>query len=240
MDKVLVFGCSHTYGDGIGGGHDKPWEQHSTNTWPYHMFDKSEIINYARTGNSNESICMDIVRNVDKAKLVLVMFTFPERVHVVRNGYNFVASHNFSFPICDSGEESWVAKQINDKFETQNKKLVVENYEDSYLEIRMLMNILFCQNYLKNKNIPYCFTMVNNREPVKMAGALQSYRDSIVNEIDWKKFYFVDGEYGFSDYAEVISAEKSDDNIHWSINYHKIFGKKMKKYLETEIESVLL
>ena len=72
-----------------------------------------------------------------------------------------------------SGDENWVAKQINDKFETQNKKLVIENYEDSYLEIKMLMNILFCQNYLKNKNIPYCFTMVNNREAVKIAGSLQ-------------------------------------------------------------------
>ena len=82
--------------------------------------------------------------------------------------------------------------------------------------------------------------MVNNREAVKMGGSLQSYRDSIVNEIDWKKFYFVDGEYGFSDYAKFTNAQTASDGEHWSIEYHKIFGKKMKKFLETEIESVLL
>ena len=54
MDKVLVFGCSHTYGDGIGGGQEKPWEQYSTNAWPYHMFNKNEIVNYSRPGNSND------------------------------------------------------------------------------------------------------------------------------------------------------------------------------------------
>ena len=240
MDKVLVFGDSHTYGTSIGGEDERPWEQYSTNTWPYYMFNKNKITNYSRPGNSNDMISLSLIRNVNKAKLVLIMFTYPERTHIIRKGYNFVASHNFSGAVSDSGDENWIAKQINNKYRTKNKNLVIENYEDSYLEIKMLMNILFCQNYLKNKNIPYCFTMVNNREAVKMGGSLQSYRDSIVNEIDWKKFYFVDGEYGFSDYAKFTNAQTASDGEHWGIEYHKIFGKKMKKFLETEIESVLL
>ena len=240
MDKVLVFGCSHTYGDGIGGRPEKPWEQHSTNSWPYHMFNKNEIVNYSRSGNSNDMISLNLIRNVNKAKLVLIMFTYPERTHIIRKGYNFIASHNSSQAVSDSGNENWVAKQINDKYTTKNKNLVIENYDDSYLEIKMLMNILFCQNYLKNKNIPYCFTMVNNREAVKMGGSLQSYRDSIVNEIDWKKFYFVDGKYGFSDYATFTKADLSSDGVHWGSEYHKTFGKLMKKYIETNNENMLL
>ena len=124
--------------------------------------------------------------------------------------------------------------------ETQNKKLVIENYEDSYLEIKMLLTMLFCQNYLQNKNIPYCFTMVKNREAIKMGGSLQSYRDRIVDEIDWKKFYFVDGKYSFSDYAKFTNAQRSSDGQHWGSEYHKTFGKLMKKYIETNNENMLL
>ena len=168
------------------------------------------------------------------------MFTYPERTHIIRKGYNFIASHNFSQAVSDSGDENWVAKQINDQFETQNKKLVIENYEDSYLEIKMLLTMLFCQNYLQNKNIPYCFTMVKNREAIKMGGSLQSYRDRIVDEIDWKKFYFVDGKYSFSDYAKFTNAQRSSDGQHWGSEYHKTFGKLMKKYIETNNENMLL
>ena len=82
--------------------------------------------------------------------------------------------------------------------------------------------------------------MVNNREAVKMGGSLQSYRDSIVNEIDWKKFYFVDGKYGFSDYATFTKADLSSDGKHWGSEYHKTFGKLMKKYIETNNENMLL
>ena len=52
MDKsILVFGDSNTYGDGLPDcGHEKPWEQHSQLTWPYHMFDKEKIKNFSRPG----------------------------------------------------------------------------------------------------------------------------------------------------------------------------------------------
>ena len=47
MDKVInVFGDSHTYGDGLDDcGHVEPWKEHSSKTWPYHMFEKKLIVN---------------------------------------------------------------------------------------------------------------------------------------------------------------------------------------------------
>ena len=29
------------------------------------------------------------------------MFTYPERTHIIRKGYNFIASHNFSQAVGD-------------------------------------------------------------------------------------------------------------------------------------------
>ena len=76
MDKKInVFGDSHTYGDGMPDcGLKKPWQQHSCLTWPYHMFNKEQINNYAYTGCSNDTIGLKLVRHTTKENLVLIMF----------------------------------------------------------------------------------------------------------------------------------------------------------------------
>ena len=227
MDKpILVFGDSHTYGDGLPDcGHLEPWKQHSHLTWPYHVFPKkTQIKNLAYPGCSNDTICLKLVRHASKENTVLIMFSYPERLHIIKNGYNFVASHNFAESVSDNGNENWIGKQIAKKYETEFKEFVVKNFDDNYLEIIFLKNILFCQNFCESNNIKYFFSLVSKREKNKISGSIEKYRDSLYNNINWKNIFLIDGKYGYIDYAKKIKAKKALDGLHLGEDYHKLFG----------------
>jgi len=177
VEKINVFGDSHTYGDGLSDcGHENPWEQYSLLTWPYHMFDREQIRNFSWTGCSNDTIGLKLLRHTSKENAVLIMFTYPERLHIIKNGYNFIASHNFAESVSDNGEENWIAKQLAKKFETEFKEFVLKNFDDDYLEILFLKNILFCQYFCESNNIKYYFSLVTKREKNNMAGSVKKYR----------------------------------------------------------------
>lgn len=225
MVKIKVFGDSHTYGDGISDVHlEKAWAPPSKLTWPYYMFDSNEINNFAYSGSSNDTISLKLIRHSSKNDTVVIMFTYPERLHIVKNGYNFVASHNFCSSISDNGDENWIAQQLANKFETENKEFVTKNFDDNFIEIIYLKNILLCQSFCKSNNIKYYFTLVNAREKTKVKGSLKKYRDSLYDSIDWNNIFLVEEKYGFEDYAKKIKAKKGLDNNHWDISYHKLFG----------------
>jgi len=227
MDKKInVFGDSNTYGDGLPDcGKEKPWEQHSNLTWPYHMFPKAQIRNFSRPGCSNDTIGLELHKHTSVDNEVLIMFTFPERLHITKNGYNFIASHNFSQSVSENGNENWVAKQINEKFTMNFKDFIVKNFDDDYLEILFLRNILFCQYFCESNKIKYYFTLVTKREKNKMKGSLKKYRDSLFNSVKWENIFLVDNKYGFNDYAKKINAEHGLDNAHYNQEYHELFGK---------------
>ena len=225
VKKINVFGDSHTYGDGLPDcGHEKPWEQHSLLTWPYHMFDRKRIRNFSLPGCSNDTIGLKLLRHTSKENVVLIMFTYPERLHIIKNGYNFIASHNFAQSVSDNGDENWIAKQLAKKFETKFKEFVIKNFDDDYLEILFLKNILFCQYFCESNNIKYYFTLVTKRKKNKIAGSLKKYRDSLYNSIKWENIFLVDGKYGFTDYAKKIKARPGLDGSHLGEDYHKLFG----------------
>jgi hypothetical protein len=227
MDKMIdVFGDSHTYGDGMPDcGLANPWIEHSSLTWPYHMFDAGMINNYAYSGASNDTITMRLVRHAIQKNIVLIMFTYPERLHIIRKGYNFVVTHNGIHSISDNGDENWVAKQIAKSDVDRHKKYLLENYDDAFLEINFLRNILSCQNFCESNGLEYYFTIVSMRPKIEMRGSLEKYRDSIYNSINWKNIFLVEGKYGFDEYAEKIKASKANNNSHWGEQYHKVFGK---------------
>jgi len=226
MDKVInVFGDSHTYGDGLDDcGHVEPWKEHSSKTWPYHMFEKKLIVNYSYPGCSNDTIGLKLIRHTTQKNMVLIMFTYPERMHYIRDGYNFLVSHNTSFSISENGNENFVAKQLAKKHSERNKKFVVDNFDDNFLEINFLKNILLCQYFCESKQIEYYFTIVTKREKTKMRQSLEKYRNSLYNSINWHNVFLPENKYGFSDYAEKIKAEKGNDNRHYGPRYHQLFG----------------
>jgi len=226
MDKIInVFGDSHTYGDGLDDcGHVRPWEQHSRQSWPYHMFPAKQIKNFSYPGCSNDTICLRLTRHTTKQNVVVIMFTFPERLHVIKKGYNFIVSHNFSQSISENGNENWVAKQISDKDEEKNKRFVVDNFDDDFLEIIFLKNILWCQFFCESRNLEYYFTMVTSIQKTKMKQSLKLYRDSLYNTINWDRFFLLENKYGFYDYGLHTDARRGNDGSHFGVDYHKRFG----------------
>tara|TARA_R110002153_G_scaffold141252_1_gene292248 strand:- start:86 stop:583 length:498 start_codon:yes stop_codon:yes gene_type:complete len=152
------------------------------------------------------------------------MFTFPERVHITRKGFNFIARPNDSMPMADDWEENHIAQQINKKFEIQNQELIVNHFDDNLLELMYLKNILACQNFCSANNLKYAFTILDHRTKTKCRGSLQKYRDSLYDSIDWEKIFLVDNQYGFGNYAQETGAKVAHDGGHWSEEYHKLFG----------------
>ena len=103
MDKpILVFGDSNTYGDGLSdSGLVEPWKQHSQLSWPYHMFPKTQIKNLAYPGCSNDTICLKLIRHASKDNTILIMFSTPTRIHMIKKGFNlFIKNQIEQFQDC--------------------------------------------------------------------------------------------------------------------------------------------
>ena len=184
LNNVLILGDSHTYGDGLSDvGLNKPWQEHSVQSWPYSMFHAEQINNRSYPGNCNDMMSYTLARYIDTVKLVVIMFSYPERQHIIRNGYNMIASHNFTHSMSDNGKENWIGKQIAIKFDEQNKKFIVDHHEDALLEIKYLKNILFCQSLCESKKINYYFTTVTHRPKIKTRGSVEKIRDALFNNV---------------------------------------------------------
>ena len=122
MDKNLnIFGDSYLYGNGLADcGYDMPWIQHSKSTWPYHVFKNYIIKNHAHAGCSNDMISLKLVRHASKENEVLIMFTYPERLHTITKGYNFCVGNQSTTSITDNGQENFIAWQIKEKHEQEH------------------------------------------------------------------------------------------------------------------------
>lgn len=236
MDKIVnVFGDSHTYGNGLDDcGLIEPWRQHSTKSWAYYMFPKEQIANYSYPGCSNDTISLRLIRHTTKQNIVMIMFTYPERIHFVKNGYNFLVSPTNCSSISESGNENLIAKQLAEKHSEANKKLIVDNFDDNFMEIQFLKNILLCQYFCESNQIEYYFTLVNHRLKTEMRQSLEKYRDSLFESINWSNIFLVDNKYGFTDYAEKVDADYGNDNAHYGHDYHKLFGKLFLDWINTK------
>jgi hypothetical protein len=117
--------------------------------------------------------------------MVVVMWTFPFR-------YEF----NFNYPI-SSPISPWASinpkntKPEIEKFTNDFFKHVGSN--DIYQTYNTLRSIFLLQSYLKNKNIPYVFTLADNQ-------ICNTYNDPNIKVlstmIDWHDWYFFPGGKG--------------------------------------------
>ena len=97
MDRILLLGCSHTYGDGLDDvSLQDPWNGHCRKSWLYHMYHDERIINKSYTGCSKDMIALKLHRYAEPDNKVIIMFTYPERYHITRKGLNL-------YVCCDEG-----------------------------------------------------------------------------------------------------------------------------------------
>ena len=236
MDKIVnVFGDSHTYGNGLDDcGLVEPWRQHSTKSWAYYMFPKEQIANYSYPGCSNDTISLRLIRHTTKQNIVMIMFTYPERIHFVKNGYNFLVSPTNCSSISENGNENWIGKQIADKHREEYKRFVVNNFDKDFWEIQFLKNVLMCQYFCESNQIEYYFTMGIHKEKTPMHQSLKKYRDNLYQSINWSNVFLVDNKYGFTDYGKKINAERNSDGFHFGEQYHKLFGELFLDWINTK------
>ena len=234
MDKVLLIGDSHTYGSGFDdASFVEPWKDHSCKTWAYHMFDKDIIDNKSYPGCSNDAMALKLIRHATKESLVLIMFSYPERVHMIKNNCNFNVSPSSFHSLAEDVNESTVATQLLDKYTEEYKNIIPKYFDDNLLEILFYKNILLCQTFCQSKNIEYYFTMVDFRPKVRCTGAVAEYRESLYQSIDWSKM-FLPNKQGFSNYGKQINAKKGLDRQHWGEELHQTFGKYFHKFIEED------
>jgi len=225
VKDILLLGDSHTYGAGIDDASlHEPWNDYSKKSWAYHMFDQTDIVNKSYPGCSNDVISLKLVRHAHNKGLILIMFTYPERIHFTKNSCNFNASPRSFGGLSDDGKEDWAAKQLAIKHKDQYTKLITNYYDDNLLELLFLKNVLFCQSFCKSNNLEYYFTLVDHRERTRCTSSLKKYIDGLYQNIDWNKIFLVEGKYGFDNYANKINAGLGTDNDHWGEDYHRVFG----------------
>jgi hypothetical protein len=94
----------------------------------------------------------------------------------------------------------------------------------------------------ESKNINYYFTTVTHRPKIKTKGSVEKIRDALFDNVNWSKFFLIEGQYGFSDYGKSTNAGRGTDNQHWGEQYHKTFGKLFKQHIkeDSKIEKYLL
>lgn len=157
---IVAGGDSFVWGDELAG---VTYLEHSNTVIPA-LLAKELNLEYrcaARAGNSNDAIARMTMAACEQALLeqtelaVLVMWTFPFR-------YEF----NFNYPI-SSPISPWASLNPN------NTKAEIEDFanyffkhvgsNDIYQNYNTLRSIVVLQAYLKTKNIPYLFTLADNR-----------------------------------------------------------------------------
>jgi hypothetical protein len=181
---ILAGGDSFIWGSELYGASDL---EYSRETFPALIAKKSnlEYQCVARPGNANDAIARMTMNACDQALsdqkeiMVVVMWTFPFR-------YEF----NFSYPI-SSPISPWAS--INPK----NTKLEIEKFtndffkhvgsNDIYQTYNTLRSVFLLQSYLKNKNIPYVFTLADNQ----ICNTFDDPSIKVLSTmIDWQDWYF--------------------------------------------------
>ena len=224
MNKVLIAGGdSFIYGLDL---KDCNYTTHSKNTMSALLAKDMQYVCSAYPGYSNMAIArttiLDCEKYKDKDLFVFVSWTF-------KNRFEFKFAYS---PHQDEDDSEWCSfnskdldyfnfrkfkifgSSIKQHFKPDTIKFLNTFYrhvghDDVYEYYITLKEIVFLQNYLKVKNIPYIFTLANNF-------FLKHIDDEnisvLLKLIDFDKWFFFDNSFGFLQWAEINKYEKKDEH----------------------------
>lgn len=145
--KLLASGCSLIYGSEL--ADERQHNQHSQLTYPA-LLAKQKNLEYkcvAHPANGNDAIARSIVKNLDETvALVVVNWSYLGRFefNLREWGWRNFKSHNLYEPISKQTE--------------QLRKYFFSEVTPVYNYYKYLQEIVFVQDYLKVRNIPYIFS----------------------------------------------------------------------------------
>ncbi len=229
MSNFLAGGCSFTFGNELSDDFESRYA--SKKSWAYKIFENSGADNYhccAKGGIGNSAIARNVFEQINKIenlKCVTVMWTFISRYDWAMSPHAALDQKRWAsitpWETDDGDSESYKTladNSIQQKLHQQRQdnfskagvrslansiyKYGANDYHETYLSWK---SIIWLQNILEKKQIPYFFTLADNtlfydnNEHKKQQDFLM---ESLHNEIDLTKwFFFGDRCMGFNQWA---------------------------------------
>ena len=231
MNKVLIAGGdSFIYGSDL---KDCDYTTHSKNTMSALLAKDMQYVCSASPGYSNMAIArttiLDCEKYKDKDLFVFVSWTFKNRFefkfaynpHQNKDDPNWCSFNSKDLDYFNFGNFKIFGSSIAQDFKPDTIKFLNMFYrhvghDNVYEYYATLKEIVFLQNYLNVKNIPYIFTLANNffLEPIDDENI-----SVLLKLIDFDKWFLFDNCFGFVQWAEINKYEKRD--IHPVEEAHK-------------------
>ena len=198
MSRLITFGCSHTYGQGL--------EDRETQAWPYLVADKLnlECINQGRMGASI-TLMYYLLMSFDyqEGDKVICLWSYPNRRH-------FLKSESESIDILPF-------QATQPERTTEEKHLRAVAYYDlifaeygNRFENRMMINHSY--NYLKSKGVKSYHTYVLNYEDPSL------YFESRAGKVPYLKVNW---------HRAWANGDRTEDTFHGGVEVHKNFAKQI-------------
>ena len=144
--RLYFNGCSHTHGDDL--------ESPATQSWPAVLASQTgcEFVNDAVSGNANDHIIYQTIKNASQFDKIYIAWTYIERFTRYRLDNNYVVNFNPMLTNRLYGNDT--------TFVDYGKMHYAVWYNDLYSFKLWLQNIILLQRYLESLNKPY--VMVNS------------------------------------------------------------------------------
>ena len=232
MGNFISGGCSFTFGNELSDDFESRYP--SKKSWAYQLHEQSKIAdNYiccARGGIGNQAIARKVFETVAKntdVKCVAVMWTFISRYdwamppHAILENNRWASITPWETEAGDVEAEAMLQnnevqmrlhkirqKNFNDAgvrpFASSLYKYAANDYHETYLSWK---SIIWLQNILEKRNIPYFFTLADNcvfYDNLTHKKESDPLMESLYNEIDTTNWYsFGERMMGFNQWASL-------------------------------------
>jgi hypothetical protein len=255
-------GCSFTFGHELSDDEAGKWP--SKKTWAHGLWKESqyngEYVCTAYPGTGNSGIARRVFRSISQRNVgaVVVMWSFNARYDWAMPRHKFLEDTRWAsispwdtdvgneeafrnLQGSETQQEVWRARRkhfqetgVKD-FAEAIYKFAANEYHETYLSWK---SIIWLQNILEKKKIPYMFTLADNSlfyREMEHHKKLDSFMEALHNEIDFTKwFFFGDRCMGFNQWAFLNEYERGTthplDKAHEDAimlmkpTFHKIIG----------------
>jgi len=230
MSNFISGGDSFTYGNELSDDYESRYP--SKKSWAYEIFEKSKVAdNYnccAKGGIGNSAIARNVFKSLNKVqnvKCVTVMWTFISRYdwamnpHIVlddnrwasitpwetddrdEESHNALANNIIQQRLHKERQENFVKAGVR-PFANSLYKYAANDYHETYLSLK---SIIWLQNILEKRKIPYFFTLADNTlfyDNFVHKKDIDNFMKCLYDEIDTSNWFFF-GErcMGFNQWA---------------------------------------
>jgi hypothetical protein len=163
--RLYFSGCSHTHGDDL----DAP----ATQSWPAVLARRlgCDFLNDAVSGNANDHITYQTIKNANQFDKVYIAWTYIERFTRYRQDNNYVVNFNSNLTNRLYGNDA--------TFVDYGKIHYAVWYNDLYSFKLWLQNIILLQRYLESVKKPYVMINADNNQTDRWTSAWPGFVSSV-------------------------------------------------------------